>query len=243
MRNRQERQTVQRPQAYVPGEGVPPPRNAHDIAWSEFNHHWAGILVCWSGLPRCWTRPDGAAGAALAVGFPGPGRLPPAPSGSRGLAAGPDQPAPEHAGPGDGAAQAVGAAGGGIRAVGSGRFGLAGSGGRVRFVFPVGMLAGGVLLLTTRMRWPMPKEALLVDIRTCRWRCLALIGGCAAGRNFVARRNLVGVALWTWPLCLVVIGLLLISYREASSPVRAQVRWAPAWASVSPIASSRRSKS
>jgi putative copper resistance protein D len=33
------------PLAFVPGEGVLPPRNAMDIAWSEFNHHWAGLFV------------------------------------------------------------------------------------------------------------------------------------------------------------------------------------------------------
>jgi putative copper resistance protein D len=32
-------------QAYVPGAGIPLPRNAHDIAWSEYNHHWAGMIV------------------------------------------------------------------------------------------------------------------------------------------------------------------------------------------------------
>ncbi len=39
-----------RPQAYVPGEGVLPPRNAADIAWSEYNHHLAGLLVLAIGL-------------------------------------------------------------------------------------------------------------------------------------------------------------------------------------------------
>ncbi|MCW5750124.1 MAG: CopD family protein [Alphaproteobacteria bacterium] len=40
----------ERPRAYVPGSGVPVPRNAHDIAWSEYNHHWAGIIVLAIGL-------------------------------------------------------------------------------------------------------------------------------------------------------------------------------------------------
>ncbi len=31
--------------SFVPGEGLLPPRNAADIAWSEYNHHWAGIFV------------------------------------------------------------------------------------------------------------------------------------------------------------------------------------------------------
>ena len=37
-------------QAYVPGSGMPPPRNAQDIAWSEYNHHWAGMIVLVMGL-------------------------------------------------------------------------------------------------------------------------------------------------------------------------------------------------
>jgi copper resistance protein D len=37
-------------QAYVPGAGVPLPRNAHDVAWSEYNHHWAGIMVLVMGI-------------------------------------------------------------------------------------------------------------------------------------------------------------------------------------------------
>jgi putative copper resistance protein D len=35
----------QHPQAYVPGEGILVPRAPADIAWSEYNHHWAGIFV------------------------------------------------------------------------------------------------------------------------------------------------------------------------------------------------------
>jgi putative copper resistance protein D len=37
-------------QAYVPGAGVPLPRNAQDIAWSEYNHHWAGVIVLVMGI-------------------------------------------------------------------------------------------------------------------------------------------------------------------------------------------------
>jgi putative copper resistance protein D len=39
-----------RPQAFVPGVGEFPPRNAEDIAWSEYNHHWAGLFVVVIGL-------------------------------------------------------------------------------------------------------------------------------------------------------------------------------------------------
>lgn len=31
--------------AFTPGAGALPPRNAADVAWSEYNHHWAGLFV------------------------------------------------------------------------------------------------------------------------------------------------------------------------------------------------------
>jgi len=37
-------------EAFVPGGTAPLPRNAADIAWSEYNHHWAGIFVLAIGL-------------------------------------------------------------------------------------------------------------------------------------------------------------------------------------------------
>ena len=40
----------QHPQARVPGEGIPGPRLPTDIAWSESNHHWAGIFIVVIGL-------------------------------------------------------------------------------------------------------------------------------------------------------------------------------------------------
>ncbi len=40
------REAGRKPQlAFNPGSGILPPRNAADIAWSEYNHHWAGIFV------------------------------------------------------------------------------------------------------------------------------------------------------------------------------------------------------
>ncbi|HTJ63777.1 MAG TPA: CopD family protein [Alphaproteobacteria bacterium] len=40
----------QRPRAFVPGEGIVVPRVPADIAWSEYNHHWAGIFVIVIGI-------------------------------------------------------------------------------------------------------------------------------------------------------------------------------------------------
>ncbi len=39
------RQAKAAPPASIPGSGELPPRNAADIAWSEYNHHWAGLFV------------------------------------------------------------------------------------------------------------------------------------------------------------------------------------------------------
>ena len=36
--------------AFTPGSGDLPPRNADDIAWSEYNHHWSGLFVVAIGL-------------------------------------------------------------------------------------------------------------------------------------------------------------------------------------------------
>ena len=38
------------PEVFPPGAGQLPPRNRADIAWSEVNHHWAGIIVLAIGL-------------------------------------------------------------------------------------------------------------------------------------------------------------------------------------------------
>ncbi|HEV3175181.1 MAG TPA: CopD family protein, partial [Stellaceae bacterium] len=38
------------PLAYTLGSGVLPPRNAADVAWSEYNHHWAGLAVLLIGI-------------------------------------------------------------------------------------------------------------------------------------------------------------------------------------------------
>src|SRR6185312_12594948 len=36
--------------AFAPGSGELPPRNAADVAWSEYNHHWSGLAVLAIGL-------------------------------------------------------------------------------------------------------------------------------------------------------------------------------------------------
>jgi copper resistance protein D len=52
--------------AFIPGAGELPPRNADDIAWSEYNHHWAGLIVVAVGLLALLNR----AGLRLARHWP-----------------------------------------------------------------------------------------------------------------------------------------------------------------------------
>jgi putative copper resistance protein D len=42
--------TSDAPRAYIPGSGITVPGSAEDIAWSEFNHNWAGVFVTLIGV-------------------------------------------------------------------------------------------------------------------------------------------------------------------------------------------------
>ena len=53
-------------QAFTPGSGEIPTRNAEDIAWSEYNHHWSGLFVLAIGLLALLNR----AGLRLARHWP-----------------------------------------------------------------------------------------------------------------------------------------------------------------------------
>ena len=73
--------------AFVPGSGDLPPRNAADIAWSEYNHHWSGLFV--GGDRAVGDSEPGrvALGAALAAAVPRAGGVPVRPFRSGNVAA------------------------------------------------------------------------------------------------------------------------------------------------------------
>jgi putative copper resistance protein D len=91
----------------------------------------------------------------------------------------------------------------------------AGPAGGQRFVFPSAMLAGGVLLLAHTHAISNQKEALLVELSHLPLAVLAVVGGCARFVELRGPERLSRLARWIWPGCLVLIGLLLILYREA----------------------------
>jgi putative copper resistance protein D len=221
-------QALARPTALAPGELLLPPRSAQDIAWSEYNHHWAGILVLLVGLAalldatgrvpaaRHWPLLFlGLAGFVLVRSDPEAWPLGDIPL----LASLRDPEVLQHKIAG---LLVVGFAIAEWRvrlarpANGTGSGATDGaSAGRLRFVFPVAMLAGGVLLLAHSHAISNIKEAQLVELSHLPLALLAVIGGCARWVELRGPEPLGRYARGAWPACLVLIGALLLIYREA----------------------------
>jgi putative copper resistance protein D len=205
--------------AFVPGAGDLPPRNADDIAWSEYNHHWSGLFVVAIGLLALLNR----AGVGWAKHWPllfiGLGlflfvRSDPEvwPLGGIGFFASlRDIEVLQH------------------RAFVLLIVGFALFEWRVRagnwnsktaaLVFPLMCAAGGTLLLTHSHAISNVKEQLLIEVTHTP---LALAGIVAGWSRWLELRldpagspTLRRVAGWTWPVCLVLCGLILLDYREA----------------------------
>ncbi|TDH61604.1 copper resistance protein [Dankookia rubra] len=213
----QQRQAAEaaKPQAFTPGEGLLPPRNAQDIAWSEYNHHWAGVMVLLVGLAALL---DATGRVRLArhwplvfIGLAGFIFLrsdPEAwPLGEIGLLDSLRDP------------EVVQHKLAGLLVVGFAvvewwvRLGRIT--GRARFVFPSAMVAGGVLLLAHTHAISNVRDALLVELSHLPLAVLAVVGGAARFTELRGPAEMARVARWVWPVCLVLIGLLLILYREA----------------------------
>jgi putative copper resistance protein D len=199
----------------VPGSGELPGINAADVAWSEYNHHWSGIFVLAIGLLALLNRMGlriarhwpllflGLAGFLFFRSDPESWPL------------------------------------GSISFLDSLRdvevlqhrffvllivvFGLFEW--RVRLtdqrtgwqplVFPLATALGGVALLTHSHAIANVREQLLVELTHVP---LALAGMAAGwGRWLELRLNPPGsrIAGWIWPLCFMLVGALLLLYREA----------------------------
>lgn len=201
--------------AYVPGAGIVPPRNANDIAWSEFNHHWAGIFVLAMGLLATlartgkvgWARhwPLVFLGLALFLFLRSdPDAWPAGPIGFWDSMRDPE--IVQH------------------RAfvlliIAFAFFEWRVQTGRARnqnhaHVFPLGMALGGALLLTHSHALSNVKDQLLIELTHTP---LALAGITAAWTRWLELR-LPASGKWTswvWPICLSFVGVILLLYREA----------------------------
>lgn len=202
--------------AFVPGSGALPPRNAQDIAWSEYNHHWAGLLVALMGLAALAQRGGRAPWAKhwpllfllLAAFLFLRADAEVWPMGEIGLVESLKEPE---------VAQhrlfvllivAFALFEWGVR---TGRLRSP----RLASVFPLLIALGGVLLLTHSHALGNVKEELLVDTTHLPIAVLGIAAGWARWLEIEAPTEAGSWAGWLWPACFVLIGLLLLGYREA----------------------------
>lgn len=201
--------------AFTPGAGELPPRNAADVAWSEYNHHWAGLFVSLIGALALLHR----AGAGWARHWP---------LVFLGLAAFLFVRADPEAWP-------MGEIGffeslrdaevlqhrvfvvlivafaffeWGVR---TGRLRRPGA----ALVFPLVTAAGAALLLTHSHAIGNVKEQLLIELSHTP---LALAGVGAGWARWLEVRLHGRVARamgWVWPVCFLLVGAILLMYREA----------------------------
>ncbi len=203
------------PPAFIPGGGELPARNAADIAWSEFNHHWAGVFVVLIGVLAFMNRagirwakhwPLVFLGLAVFLFL----RSDPEvwPMGDEGIFESlRDIEVLQH------------------------RFFVlltvmfaffewrVRAGGwddkRARLVFPLVCAVGGAALLTHSHAIANVKEALLIELTHTPLALASIAAGWARWLEIRMKDRTGRVAGWVWPICFVFIGLLLLSYREA----------------------------
>jgi putative copper resistance protein D len=185
------------PVSYVPGTSYQP-NTPSDIAWSEYNHHWAGI----------WARHWPLAFLGLAVFLflrADPENWPLGPRGfwesftvaevlqhrlfvllivlfavfEWGVATG---------------------------RIASRRFGL---------VFPGVCAAGGALLLTHAHPLGNVKEELLAELSHIPLAICAVIAGWSRWLELRLPGDPRSILRWVWPVCFILIGLILLNYRES----------------------------
>ncbi|MDT7951305.1 MAG: CopD family protein [Acetobacteraceae bacterium] len=206
--------------AFVPGSGELPARNAEDIAWSEYNHHWAGIFVTVVGLLALlhragvkWARhwPLAFLGMAVFLFF----RSDPEvwPLGQIGFADSlRDVEVLQHR-------TFV------LLLVAFALFEWGVRTGRLKnpraaLVFPVLTAVGAALLLTHNHAIANVREQLLIEVSHTP---LALAGVAAGWSRWLELRADGPVrrwAGWVWPSALVIVGGILINYREASTSIQ-----------------------
>ena len=205
--------------AFVPGAGDLPPRNAQDIAWSEYNHHWSGLFVVAVGLLGLlhragfrWARhwPLTFLGLAVFLFF----RSDPEtwPMGDVGFFESfRDVEVLQHR---FFVVLLI------VFAVFEWRVRATNWANRgAALVFPLMCAVGGTMLLTHSHAIANVKDQLLIELTHTP---LALAGIAAGWARWLEirlnrRENPVAwtIASWTWPICILFAGLLLLGYREA----------------------------
>lgn len=203
------------PPAVVPGSGELPARNAADIAWSEYNHHWAGLFVVAVGLLGALHR-AGLRGARhwplLLLGLAGflLVRSDPEvwPLGDVGFFESlRDVEVLQHR----------------VFVVLIAAFALFEWGvrtGRLRrpgaaLVFPLLTASGGALLLTHSHALSNVRDQLLIELSHTPLALAGIGAGWARWLELRTDGSVRRAAGWAWPVCFLLVGAILLLYREA----------------------------
>jgi putative copper resistance protein D len=200
------------PGSFVPGQLVQPNTPA-DIAWSEYNHHWAGVLVLAIGILSLlgrrisWARNWPLAFFGLAIFLLVRADSENWPLGPRGFWE---------------SFQVAEVAQHRLFvlliaafalfewAVQTGRVALK----RAGLVFPVVCAAGGALLLTHSHSLGNVKEEFLAELSHAPLAILAVTAGWTRWLEVRLAPDRLSLVQWIWPGCFVVIGAILMNYRE-----------------------------
>lgn len=203
------------PESYVPGQVATHPNTPADIAWSEYNHHWAGLLVLIMGLLAFAARTTRASWArnwpfvllGLAVFLllrSDPENWPLGPNGFWESFS--DSEVLQH------------------RAfvvmlvlfaafewrVQTGR--LASQ--RAALIFPAVCAVGGALLMTHSHSLGNVKEELLAEMSHVTLALLGVTAGWSRWLELRVARKEARFASFVWPACFILVGLILLIYRE-----------------------------
>ncbi len=201
--------------AFVPGSGNFPERNAADIAWSEFNHNWAGVFVMVVGLlaladragwrpARHWPLLFLVMAAFLFV------RSDPEvwPIGQNGFWESlRDVEVLQHK----------------LLVLFVALFGLFEWRVRLRgvrqgwtpYVFPMVCVVGGAALLTHSHNISNIKDQLLIEITHTPLALFGIAAGWARWLELRLEGRGARIAGWVWPVCFMLVGLTLLDYRES----------------------------
>ena len=207
-------------EAFTPGSGELPARNAEDIAWSEYNHHWAGIFVLIVGVlallnragvrwARHWPLAFLAMGAFLFV------RSDPEvwPLGRIGFFESlRDVEVLQHR-------MFV------LLLVAFALFEWGVRSGRLKspraaLVFPLLTALGAALLLTHNHAIANVREQLLIELSHTPLALAGVAAGWARWLELRADGPVRRWAGWVWPSALVVISAILLNYREATTSLQ-----------------------
>jgi putative copper resistance protein D len=203
------------PIAYAIGSGVLPPRDAADIAWSEYNHHWAGVAVLAIGLLALgersgltpWARHWPLLFVALAVFLLFRSDPEVWPLGDIGFFESfRDPEVAQHR----------------VFVVLIAAFGIfewCVRTGRIRsrrpaLIFPLITAIGGALLLTHQHALSNIKDQLLIEVTHAPLALFGVTAGWARWLELRLEPPGSRIAGWIWPIAFVLVGVILIIYHE-----------------------------